>query len=56
MSFAVSGGKKVAPCRFFLQTGTCNFGDDCQFLHHNPGVGFQKQFTNGPLQDKKGAI
>lgn len=53
MSFTVSGGNKVTPCRFFLQTGTCKFGDNCQFLHHNPGVGFQKQLTNAHLEDKQ---
>lgn len=56
MPFGVPGGKKSTPCRFFLQTGTCNFGDDCQFLHHNPSVEFQKQLVNGPLQEKQGAI
>ncbi|KAK3100528.1 hypothetical protein FSP39_021365 [Pinctada imbricata] len=42
-------------CRYFMSTGTCHKGDECQYLHH-PSVGFQKHFSNGqpPMNDHQG--
>lgn len=48
MNSAPPGTKKTALCRYFISTGSCVYGDDCQFLHQNPGVGFQKPYSNGP--------
>ncbi|XP_069129497.1 PAN2-PAN3 deadenylation complex subunit pan3-like isoform X1 [Argopecten irradians] len=50
MTSGVSGGKKPTLCRYYLNTGSCIYGDECQFFHQNPrsGVGFQKPFANGP--------
>lgn len=49
MTTSNPGGRKPAICRFFVSSGNCVYGDDCQFLHQNPGMGFQKPFSNGPV-------
>lgn len=49
MTSSNPGGRKPALCRFFVNTGNCVYGDECQFLHQNPGMGFQKPFSNGPM-------
>lgn len=54
MSSALTGGKKPALCRYFTSTGSCSYGDDCQFLHS----GYQQQpiqntFLNGYVQDNE---
>ena len=51
MTSVVPGGKKPAICRYFLSSGSCSFGDECQFLHQT-SLGFQPQnihtsFANG---------
>lgn len=50
MASVVSGPKKPTLCRYFLSSGSCVYGDDCQFLHqyHGQGVGFQKPYSKGP--------
>ncbi|WAQ97728.1 PAN3-like protein [Mya arenaria] len=51
MTSVVHGGKKPALCRYFVTTGSCSFGDECQFLHQSPvsfqPANFQNSFTNG---------
>ncbi|KAL5011536.1 hypothetical protein ScPMuIL_010087 [Solemya velum] len=53
MTSAVPGTKKTALCRYFVNTGSCIYGDECQFLHQNPGPGCldipQKHFPNGSV-------
>lgn len=53
MTSAVPGTKKTALCRYFINTGSCIYGDECQFLHQNPGPGCldipQKHFPNGSV-------
>ena len=35
MNTSTSGVKKPALCRYFVASGTCFYGNDCQFLHAN---------------------
>ncbi|XP_014671544.1 PREDICTED: PAB-dependent poly(A)-specific ribonuclease subunit PAN3-like [Priapulus caudatus] len=44
MNSTTTGVKKPGICRYFASTGTCFYGDDCQFLHHHPD---QMQHLNG---------
>ncbi|XP_052672759.1 PAN2-PAN3 deadenylation complex subunit pan3-like [Crassostrea angulata] len=53
MTSSNPAGRKPALCRFFVNTGNCVYGDECQFLHQNPGMGFQKPFSNGPLHSSE---
>lgn len=54
------GGKKPSLCRYFTSTGSCSFGDDCQFLHSTGGFPQPVQNTllngfvaeNEPLNQK----
>ncbi|XP_067663719.1 PAN2-PAN3 deadenylation complex subunit pan3-like [Haliotis asinina] len=47
MTSAVPPGKKAALCRYYLNTGSCIYGDECQFLHQAP-PGMQNSYSNGP--------
>uniref|UniRef100_K1Q904 PAN2-PAN3 deadenylation complex subunit PAN3 n=3 Tax=Magallana gigas TaxID=29159 RepID=K1Q904_MAGGI len=53
MTSSNPAGRKPALCRFFVNTGNCVYGDECQFLHQNPGMGFQKPFSNGPMHSSE---
>ncbi|XP_061165359.1 PAN2-PAN3 deadenylation complex subunit pan3-like isoform X1 [Saccostrea echinata] len=53
MTTSNPSGRKPALCRFFVNNGNCVYGDECQFLHQNPGVGFQKPFSNGPMHSSE---
>jgi hypothetical protein len=46
MNSAVPGPKRPAPCRYFFNSGTCFYGDECQFLH-DPSRLKQRQFAAG---------
>ena len=52
MTSAAPIGKKSALCRYFMSSGSCVYGEDCQFLHQNPIAfqNFQSTFLNGPPQ------
>ncbi|KAK2168696.1 hypothetical protein LSH36_15g19075 [Paralvinella palmiformis] len=39
MNSAVPFAKKPALCRYFVTNGSCMYGNECQFLHENPGPG-----------------
>ncbi|XP_041356665.1 PAN2-PAN3 deadenylation complex subunit pan3-like isoform X2 [Gigantopelta aegis] len=54
MANAVPPGKKPALCRYFLSSGSCIYGDECQFLHQSHGL--QNSFANGPttVNEKQG--
>ncbi|KAK6172940.1 hypothetical protein SNE40_016494 [Patella caerulea] len=47
MTSAVPLGKKAALCRYFINTGACLYGDECQFLHPNPNS-MPNSFPNTP--------
>lgn len=38
MNLATTGLKKPGVCRYFASTGTCFYGEECQFLHHHSQV------------------
>lgn len=53
MTSAAPIGKKPALCRYFMSSGSCVYGEDCQFLHQSPVAfqqNFQNTFLNGPPQ------
>lgn len=56
MTSAVPGGKKAAPCRYFISTGSCSYGEECQFLHQNPHAFQQQQQSNLPNSFLNGPI
>jgi len=54
MSTALTGGKKTALCRYFTNTGTCSYGDDCQFLHSTfPPQSIPNTLINGYGQENE---
>ncbi|XP_064608976.1 PAN2-PAN3 deadenylation complex subunit pan3-like isoform X2 [Liolophura sinensis] len=38
MTSAAPAGRKPALCRFFVNTRSCVYGEECQFLHQNPDM------------------
>lgn len=36
MTSAAPAGRKPTLCRFFVNTRSCVYGDECQFLHQSP--------------------
>ncbi|ESO93815.1 hypothetical protein LOTGIDRAFT_153285 [Lottia gigantea] len=47
MTSAVPPGKKAALCRYFMNSGVCAYGDECQFLHGHPNPGSMPNSFSG---------
>ncbi len=47
MNSVANTGKKPALCRYFVSSGTCFYGEDCQFLHSSQRKGFQLENSAG---------